>query len=155
MLNKQTTLYLAEQKKYFIYFCLVTLVFIYPIIHANIYFLDDIHRIESGYYHWSDLGRHLATFITSIVSLSGFEFTDGGGLADIAPLSQLLSAVFLALSSFVFFNYLVKTTRKKAFWLSALVALNPFFLSNLLFRYDSLGMSLAFLLITLAFFHNV
>jgi len=146
---------MPEQKNELIWFILISLLFVYPLIHADIYFRDDLTRIVTGVYVWDSLGRGLATYITAILSGSGISTTGQAfTLVDIAPLSQIFAVCCLGLSAYVFNEYLKIQTGKGIFWASLLIALNPFFISNILYRYDSLGMALGILLTVLAFCYS-
>ncbi|MFQ3191059.1 MAG: hypothetical protein ACI936_002196 [Paraglaciecola sp.] len=146
---------MPEQKNELIWFILISLLFVYPLIHANIYFRDDLTRIVTGVYVWDSLGRNLATYFTAIFTGSGISMMgEPFNLVDIAPLSQIFAACCLGVSAYVFNEYLKVQTGKGLFWAAVLIALNPFFISNILYRYDSLGMALGILLTVVAFCHS-
>ena len=154
---KKTSLFkisMPEQKSELIWFVLIALLFVYPLIHADIYYRDDLTRVVQGSFVWDSLGRNLASYITAIlsgsgISMAGQKFT----LVDIAPLSQIFSGLFLGLTAYVFNEYLKIQMGKGIFWAALLIALNPFFISNVLYRFDSSAMTLSILLTVLAFCH--
>jgi hypothetical protein len=143
---------MPEQKSELIWFILISLLFVYPLIHADIYYRDDLTRVVQGAYIWDSLGRNLASYVTAVLSGSGISMTGQKfTLVDIAPLSQIYVALFLGLTAYVFNEYLKVQTGKGIFWASLLVALNPFFISNILYRFDSPAMTLGILLTVFAF----
>jgi hypothetical protein len=143
---------MPEQKSELIWFILISLLFVYPLIHADIYYRDDLTRVVSGAYVWDSLGRNLAAYFTAVLSGSGMsmmgqKFT----LVDVAPLSQIYVVLFLGLTAYVFNEYLKIQTGKGVFWASLLIALNPFFIANILYRFDSPAMMFGVLLTVFAF----
>ncbi|PKG93009.1 glucosyltransferase domain-containing protein [Paraglaciecola sp. MB-3u-78] len=152
---KKTSLFkisMPEQKSELIWFILISLFFVYPLIHADIYYRDDLTRVVQGAYIWDSLGRNLASYVTAVLSGSGISMTGQKfTLVDIAPLSQIYVGLFLGLTAYVFNEYLKVQTGKGIFWASLLIALNPFFISNILYRYDSPAMTLGVLLTVFAF----
>jgi hypothetical protein len=143
---------MPEQKSELIWFILISLLFVYPLIHADIYYRDDLTRVVQGAYIWDSLGRNLASYITAVLSGSGISMTGQTfTLVDIAPLSQIYVALFLGLTAYVFNEYLKVQTGRGIFWASLLIALNPFFISNILYRFDSPAMTLGILLTVVAF----
>ena len=136
----------SRQQKELLFFSGIALLFVYPIIHAGIYFLDDLTRALNGYTLWEDHGRPLATIVQLLLSASRPSM-----LLDVAPLTQLAAAFLLAFSAFQFNEYLKREHKKGVFLASALIIVNPFFLFNLSYRYDSFGMALGLFLAVLAF----
>ena len=135
-----------QQWREIVFFTLISLLFCYPIIHANVYFADDLWRITSAMAVWETLGRPGATLVSFILSLSSLH-----SIVDVAPLTQLLAAAFLAMSAYKFNEYIKLETGRTYPWASALLIVNPFFLYNLSYRYDSLAMALGLMLTVWAF----
>ena len=152
---KKTSLFkisMPEQKSELIWFVLISLFFVYPLIHADIYYRDDLTRVVQGAFIWDSLGRNLASYVTAVLSGSGISMTGQKfTLVDIAPLSQIVAGLFLGLTAYVFNEYLKIQTGKGVFWASLLIALNPFFIANILYRFDSPAMILGVLLTVFAF----
>lgn len=135
-----------RQQKELLFFSGIALLYVFPIIHADIYFFDDLTRVVNGYTDWEDQGRPLASISQLIISASRPSM-----LLDVAPLTQLIAAFLLALSAFQFNEYLKRDHKKGVLLASALIIVNPFFLSNLSYRYDSFSMALGLFLAVLAF----
>jgi len=129
-----------------LFFVGIALLYVYPIIHANFYFQDDLLRALFGYTGWEHAGRPLASIVQLLLS-SAKPYM----LIDVAPLSQILAAILLALSAFQFNEYLKREYHKGIIFASALIIVNPFFLNNLSYRYDSFSMALGLFLAVQAF----
>ncbi|MFT5116020.1 MAG: hypothetical protein ACI9H8_000280 [Lysobacterales bacterium] len=135
-----------RQQKELLFFSGISLLFVYPIIHANFYFQDDLLRVLYGYTGWEDLGRPLATVVQLLLSAAKPYM-----LIDVAPLTQISAALLLALSAFQFNEYLKREYHKGLIIAAALIIVNPFFLFNLSYRYDSFSMALGLFLAVQAF----
>lgn len=127
--------------KAFIVYLMVAVVFIAPIILANVYYLDDYVRSSTGTYNWTAVGRPLADLLMSVVS-SSF----GSTHADVGWFTQFATIPLLAIGGVV----LLVNTQPKISALSVMIGLfvvvNPFLLANILYRYDALFMVIAYLL---------
>lgn len=133
------------------YVCIiaVSFVFILPILLAGVDYIDDSARHVSGYYEWGLLGRYVTEAIVHILTFSGQTMPDMGHFM------QILSVPILALGT-LFFARAIEGRRAGVSILALLsalpIALNPFLLANMSFRYDSFSMILAY---TLAIFAAV
>ncbi|CAA0085637.1 Uncharacterised protein [BD1-7 clade bacterium] len=136
----------AEQQRELSFFAAISLIFIYPIIHANVFFRDDLLRSLKGYGSWDFQGRPLADLVQSIAA-SAFSWH----LPDVAPLTQILTVFCLAAAGYSFNQYLKSRQGRGSLIASSLLMLNPFFLANASYRFDAFGMALAFLLSVMAF----
>lgn len=124
--------------KLFNAFLILGLIFVLPIIIADYYYIDDLGRSIVGYSGWSSDGRPVADMVMEAL---GF----GLPLTDISPIPLILSIATLSLSC----TLLAKSAgfKSKAAAVISLfpIIANPFFLSNLSYKFDSLTMSLAVL----------
>lgn len=137
----------TEQKE-LLGFSMIALLFVFPIIQANITFADDTTRVIVGYPGWAFLGRPLATLTSIFSSLGWIE----KGILDIGAWAQIMAAALLAFSAFVFNLYLKREhTQKGIFCLAVILIINPYFLYNLSYRFDALAMSLGFFCTVYAF----
>lgn len=116
---------------------LVSLLFTMPIIISNVYYRDDLDRVITGYYGWSFAARPLADLLMMLLTGSGLK------LVDYAPFSTILSSTLIGFAAFIIKKMLDDNNLRYATFISALFIINPLFLQNLLYRYDSLPMSLA------------
>ncbi|HBE9115538.1 Uncharacterised protein [Citrobacter braakii] len=133
-----------DKKALFIYSGLA-LLFIYPLIQAGIYYRDDLDRSITGYYGWRGLGRPFADILTRFFSASGHYNLD------LFPYTMLASCIFLGASALALSKHLIKSDIPNANMVAALLIFNPFILQNIAYRYDSLGMSIAFFLAVVAY----
>ncbi|ENM1948464.1 glucosyltransferase domain-containing protein [Citrobacter braakii] len=133
-----------DKKALFIYSGLA-LLFIYPLIQAGIYYRDDLDRSITGYYGWRGLGRPFADILTRFFSASGHYNLD------LFPYTMLSSCIFLGASALALSKHLIKSDIPNANMVAALLIFNPFILQNIAYRYDSLGMSIAFFLAVVAY----
>ncbi|WP_460408474.1 glucosyltransferase domain-containing protein [Proteus sp. MB838] len=132
---------ISKNKNIFFMFIMASLIFYFPIINNGIYYRDDLHRNLTGYYGWDVLGRPLANYFSRIITSSG-DF-----LIDIFPLNIIYSCVFLSISCLLIkTNILDKYEIKNSSIISLIFILNPFFIQNMMYRFDSIQMSFAILL---------
>lgn len=116
-----------------------------PVILGGLYHQDDIYRAITGNYDWYGLGRPLAQEAARFFSGSGLV------LIDTAPLTQIISLLFLSLSSLLLYRTFYSKYELRIPFIVTLLILNPFFLYNLYYRFDSIGMGLGILLVCVAF----
>jgi len=116
-----------------------------PVIAGNIYHQDDIYRAITGNYDWYGLGRPAAQEASRVLSGSGFV------LLDVAPLTQIVSLILLAYGSLQLSKFILREYQHKMLLAGTLLFLNPYFLYNLYYRFDAIGMTFAVFLATAAF----
>jgi len=128
----------SEIPTFLISFALLGLVLL-PILIADRYYLEDWRRILDGTFGWIGEGRPLTELLMRALNL-------GNPLMDLSPLPQLAAIALLSYNA-------VLISRKFSLKPPLLAALatfpiggSPFFLANLSFRFDSLGMALSMLL---------
>lgn len=113
------------------------LLFFIPVIIADIHYRDDLERSFSGSYGWTELGRPLADWVMKFISLSD------GILVDSSPLPAIISILAITISVYFYWQ---KTDVTRSKWIAAglsAISIQPFFIQNILFKYDVLPMSLA------------
>lgn len=115
---------------------LLSLLYVFPLILADIYYNDDLGRAQYGVPGWSGDGRPLGEAI--VVWLSGRR----SSVIDLAPLPLILSMLILVYTLVLY----AKTNWDKEFneymQIMALlfVLVNPFNMANLSYRYDCIIM---------------
>lgn len=126
----------ASRKNIFIAALLLYALVMWPIIHADRFYIDDLGRARTGYLGWTSDGRPLSNLVVETMNL-------GTPISDLSPLPQLLALMLLA--------YLAVTASRKfnipGTWRAPLImaplVANPFFLENLSYKFDVLPMTLA------------
>lgn len=124
--------------KIFNAFLVLGVIFVLPIIIADYYYIDDLGRSIVGYSGWSSDGRPVADMVMESL---GF----GLPLTDISPIPLILSIATLSLSCTLLAKSAGFKSRAAAVISLFPIIANPFFLSNLSYKFDSLTMSLAVL----------
>ena len=125
-------------KSWHFFVVITALVYILPILLANVYYADDMFRAESGY-GWDGDGRIFANLLIHIISF-------GNGIVSIFPFSLLLSALFFSIAGMVSSYVLLDDDPKLRFFYSLIFITSPFLLENLAFKFDSLPMAISVLL---------
>lgn len=124
--------------------CVIIAIAYFPIINERIYFVDDITRSIKGYFGWTELGRPLSEWLAMILTASR------RNLADITPLPQLLSILVLSYLSIILIKNLFNNVTVGSVLICVTVAVNPLVFGNMLYRFDSLSMTLSMLLAVVA-----
>ncbi|MBW5814612.1 glucosyltransferase domain-containing protein [Yersinia kristensenii] len=122
-------------KRSYYLFGVLLLVYLFPIIKADRYFIDDYNRSFLGYLSWSDNGRPLADIVMTILN---FNTT----ISDLSPLTQLLGVASL----FVILLFVIKTKligEIHSAFCALCIIICPFMLETLSYAYDSLPMLLS------------
>lgn len=127
------------------WFAGLCLLFTYPVIAADILHRDDVWRAASGKYFWTVQGRPIADFLTQHLGLSG------ANVINSAPFSQIIFGFCLFVSFWAATRFFERNYGEKFSLPLAVLFLNPFLLSNLLYQYDSLGMGVGIALTVAAF----
>lgn len=127
-------------------FFLLSLLISLPVVFINIQYLDDIARTAIGYYGWLADGRPLTELFYFIVS-------GGGRVVDLYPITQILAYGLISFSCF-FICLKFDVFGWHALSISSVAIFSPLLLGNMLFRYDSITMSMAFLISTLGFYYK-
>ncbi|EJC8343495.1 glucosyltransferase domain-containing protein, partial [Salmonella enterica subsp. enterica serovar Worthington] len=124
-----------KNKKYLFLF-IIGLLYVFPIVLANVYYVDDMGRLSLGY-GWDGDGRILSNVLTEALSF-------GNGIISIFPYSTLLSSVILVISGIIVSDMLFENKYLKSIS-SLFILTSPFMLENLSYRYDSILMAVSVL----------
>lgn len=127
------------EKKYTYIGIFALVLYCFPYLTSNIYYFDDIFRNSRAYSDWSNDGRPLADIFYYI-------FSFGKLLPDVYPLPLFIT---IAIYYYIYFNLINKLVPHDSYTKPLLIVImiaNPFFISNLSFRYDS-----SFMVLSLAF----
>lgn len=114
----------------------LTLFYAIPLLLGTSYYNDDIFRSVWSYYGWQGDGRPLAEAIYRTI-------TTGDVLPDYFPGMTILALILYSAVSLKVCEYFIGCKGIKAIVLSLCFLASPFFVSNLLFRYDSFFMVLS------------
>ncbi|EFJ3328968.1 hypothetical protein G5I70_004439, partial [Escherichia coli] len=114
----------------------LTLFYAIPLLLGTSYYNDDIFRSVWSYYGWQGDGRPLAEAIYRTI-------TTGDVLPDYFPGMTILALILYSAVSLKVCEYFIGSKGIKAIVLSLCFLASPFFVSNLLFRYDSFFMVLS------------
>lgn len=137
-----------EGKDKFNLILFVCLLFVLPLIIANVPYMDDHTRLDNGYGYWEIEGRPLTTLLFKLLN---FNLTT---IYNIAPLPLLVGVFFFSYSVYYATNKMnLKNTILNIFPFILLVC-NPFFLQNMSYQYDSIGHLFSVGFILLAFFYQ-
>ncbi|EEC8170327.1 glucosyltransferase domain-containing protein [Escherichia coli] len=125
---------------------LILFVILFFIITCNIYYYDDVFRSYWGYYGWSEDGRPFADLF-----YKSFIFFRSESIPDIYPLPLVLTSVLLVISLTKALQNILSKDGVIVNITFAIFMLNPFLLSNMLFRYDGAFMILSIALSAIPF----
>ncbi|MCL8077173.1 glucosyltransferase domain-containing protein [Enterobacter hormaechei] len=124
------------------------ILFSFPFIASNIYYVDDIYRSMTGFGGWTGMGRPGADILNSLFSL---EF---GSTVDVAPLTQIFSAILLFLS-YLLCGKSLSINKYSIYTFAFLpIIINPFFIQNMAYRYDSFSMAFAVFSVCASFYYS-
>jgi hypothetical protein len=132
----------------FYFFLLISFLFCFPVIYAQSFYADDVWRVSSGTFEWDGLGRYFATDIAQFYSLNIYSIVDS------SPLSWMLSILVLSIAATLIYTKYNRLDAKLSVFFAVIFICNPFFIHNLLYRFDNLGMTLALFFTVLAFSFN-
>lgn len=124
-------------------FCLLLLIYVVgatALLRTNFYYQDDVSRAVYGYKQWDYFGRFLSTALATFLHAGDF-------LTDTAPLVQLVALGIMAFSGIILLSVLCDRTRFSLWEIIAVVplAMNPYFLECLSFRFDAVYMAVSVL----------
>jgi len=142
---------LKKNKNKLIILILITSLFYFPILYSGAHFQDDVVRatVYADGFFWNQHGRFLATAIAKLYS------ANLNLIVDCFPLSWFLVVFIYALSAYLIYLKISKFDDQNSFAVASIFIINPFFTSNFLYRFDSLGMVLAVFFSVLAFSLNL
>jgi len=123
---------------------IVLLIWVYPILRSDFNYIDDLGHNFYGIPEWGwNFGRWILLLANCISNFNVF-------LCDTSPLQQVLSCIVLlavALTLAAIFSSLRKSSKLSIPVLLASLAMvfNPYFLENMTYKYESIGMALSIL----------
>ncbi|MGN0915514.1 MAG: glucosyltransferase domain-containing protein [Succinivibrio sp.] len=129
----------SAKKTFFLLAVLYSLA-LFSILRENISYRDDIGRTAYGFSGWLDFSRYSTEYLSQMIHAGSY-------ISDISPIPQIIAIIELSLAAI----YLLKgITGKRSYTLWQLVAtiplaLNPYFLECLSFKFDAPYMALSIL----------
>lgn len=121
------------------------LTYIYPVISADRFYIDDMGRSLDGYLGWGQDGRPLTDIIMTY-------FSFGFPIIDVSPLNQILAVLTMSLASVLYVSKYTENAKPLSLGLaSSLFIIQPFLLENLSYKFDSLPMALSAILLAIPF----
>lgn len=141
MINKKIPAWLTIEKQDRTLFFVLTImygIYVLPIILANRFYQDDLSRSLYGVTGWNNDARPLTERLMTWLCGSA-------PLGDVFPLTLLLAILLLAYTVTLYAKRYLPFEKFPipALGIGFLVIANPFFLSNLSYRFDSITMVLA------------
>lgn len=118
--------------------------FYLPIILNNQLYVDDMFRAANGFDGWSAAGRPMTDFIMHFMLLSE------GKLPGYGMFGQIISVIMMSLTAMFYACNALKSRNLVPMIVSCGFALNPFFIENILYQYDSLPMTISLCMAVLA-----
>lgn len=125
-------------------FAALSLLYLYPIIHADYAYIDDNWRaLSQAQEAWRHQGRILLELLYRGLTFSA-------GTVNIFPLPLLVSALALVLAMTRLTFWLFQQPRFSSCLVVLPLLCNPFYLGNLTYQYDGPGMNLALVAVVYA-----
>lgn len=141
-----------DERKNFFWLLLAYGLYVFPLILANTYYLDDIGRTVNGYAAWENDGRPFSMLVFDLLNFQ-WTFHDGivttaGGILhpiqDLAPYPLLLGiAIFAYVVVLLSRKYLRTKSLLILIGCQALCIMNPFMIGGIVYRFDCIMMLLA------------
>jgi len=144
MKNKTIESFIKTNTPYIAITLLFSLLYVFPIINAQVYYIDDLGRILTGK-DWSHDVRALAGIIHKA-------FTFNNEIVSFYPYSIILSACIFVFTLYTLGLKVLNLSKSNSAITATLSLCSPFFLENLTYRYDSLPMTLSLIVPLLPFF---
>lgn len=113
---------------------------IIAILRANVNYIDDMGRVDTGYGGWRNFSRYISTFLSRFIHADKY-------LTDVSPLPQLIAILILAVSG-VILLYVISEKKQFSIWqlvITLPLGLSPYFLECISYKYDSPYMALSIL----------
>ena len=135
----QCKIQLLQYRKHFLILLVIYLLAFCSIFRANFAYWDDVGRTYAGYHGWLDWSRYSTEILATFVHASWH-------LTDISPFSQILACVIMAVGGIILLDIFKREERAgiDAVPAAALIALTPFFLGMIAYKFDSPYMALSF-----------
>lgn len=138
---------ITKQKFMFI-FLLMGIIYLFPFIITPYFFMDDNVRLWAGNPDWGWQGRPLSDLIFFILS------SNNAKIYDLSPLPLIAGWLFFSGTVYYIINKHIETIKLIHVIPFLFILTNPFFVHNLLYKYDSLSMLLATSCAFLAYFYT-
>lgn len=119
----------------------IYIVAIFPIIRANVNYIDDTGRVLKGYAGWDNYSRYVSCFLSHIIH------ANSSYLPDISPVPQIIAVMILSLAALVV-TVTIKGKGELSIWnvLACIpLGLSPYFLECLSYKFDLPYMALSIL----------
>ena len=128
------------RQHFLISFSLILLVYLFPIMLADIYFDSDLYRAISPHGYYRGDGRPLVALLYHLLGFGGAVQLDYG------PFTQIVAGAFLVLAGLLLFDRYFKKEQPFMAAVGAFVVLaSPYFVWTLIYRWDCWNQSLAVL----------
>lgn len=132
-----------QLQKTYLTFLVLGLIYVFPIILDNRFYVDDLARSIEGYTRWGGSGRPFADWIMALLNFQ-YPFDANAHIIDISPMPQILAICVLALGAAVL---CCKLFKEKTDFYAILVCFpfiaSPFFIQCLSFKFDAFPLSIA------------
>lgn len=128
----------GHQQQVFKYLCFFSFLYLFSLILANFYYIDDVGRFANSEFNWLKDGRPLMQLMGKCLGL-------GKPYLDIFPLGQVLSALILNYSLVLWGRKYIK--ERNPFVVAGYLALsylNLFLLEAFSYVFESIGMTISF-----------
>lgn len=119
---------------------------LFAVLRSNFSYVDDLARTVEGYKGWGNFSRYLSNFLAMFVN-------GNATLTDISPWTQILAALIMAIAG-VILLYIIYGRKKFRWWelaVAVLLAINPYFLECLSYKFDAPFIALAILAMIVPF----
>ncbi len=123
---------------------IILCMYMIPIFIFGTYYRDDNGRVVSQYFGWDEDGRPLTNIIIKFLNF-------GGRLTDLAPMSQILSIVISAITCGIICSFVIKNNRLSVVISTTFLFLSPFYLQNIIYRFDVVTMAISILFAAIPF----
>lgn len=118
----------------------IILLALLALLRANFSYVDDLGRAAVGYKGWGNFSRYLTNVLAAIFHGNSF-------LTDISPWGQIVAMLLMAIAG-VMLLYIIYGRKKFRWWellVVSMLALNPYFLQCLSYKFDAPFMAVAVL----------
>ncbi|WP_145338986.1 glucosyltransferase domain-containing protein [Pantoea sp. PSNIH1] len=123
----------------------IAMAFVMPFSIHNIDFVDDWIRVDTGNTGWEGNGRPVSSIVMALLSLSLSNFFGDGVLKDTFPFNLYLSSILMVSSGYIICKMLKIRSKGIMTLMMICPVVNPYWIGNISFRFDSLVMSMAFI----------
>lgn len=139
--NQKLVQRMSSMKVYILPFVILAIIFslgISSILRANFYYIDDFGRAYAGYTGWEHYSRFLAVYLSNFIHADNY-------LMDISPLPQLIAVLIMAGAGIMLLHIITgKHSYTVGHFMAVIpLALSPYFLECLSYKYDSPYMALS------------